>query len=45
MRYRVFRFTHVPPKRRVTTTSGSINAPIPIVALCKSVAPSGGRER
>lgn len=30
MRYRVFLFTQVPPKRRVITTSGSINAPTPM---------------
>jgi hypothetical protein len=30
-RYSVLRFTHVPPKRRVTTTSGSMSAPAPMV--------------
>jgi hypothetical protein len=30
-RYSVLRFTHVPPKSSVTTTSGSMNAPAPIV--------------
>jgi hypothetical protein len=29
--YSVFRFTQVPPKSKVTTTSGSINAPAPMV--------------
>lgn len=27
----MFRFTHVPPKSRVTTTSGSMKAPAPMV--------------
>jgi hypothetical protein len=29
--YSAFRFTHVPPKSNVTTTSGSIKAPAPMV--------------
>jgi hypothetical protein len=33
-RYSVLRFTHVPPKSKVTTTSGSINAPAPMVEGC-----------
>jgi hypothetical protein len=31
-RYSVLRFTHVPPKSRVTTTRGSMNAPAPMAA-------------
>lgn len=33
MRYSVLRLTHVPPKRRVTTTSGSMKAPTPMVEV------------
>ena len=33
-RYSVFRLTHVPPNSRVTTTSGSMNAPAPMVVEC-----------
>lgn len=33
MRYRVLRFSHVPPKSRVTTTSGSMKVPTPMVGV------------
>jgi hypothetical protein len=36
-RYSVFRFTHVPPNSSVTTTSGSMNAPAPMVLECMQV--------
>ena len=41
MRYCVLRFTHVPPKSSVTTTSGSMKVPTPIVNIRRRMASSG----
>jgi hypothetical protein len=41
--YVVLRFTYVPPKRRVTTTSGSMKVPTPMMAVGEDVRMGSGR--
>lgn len=44
-RYSVLRFTNVPPNNRETTTSGSINAPAPIVTITRAKSRQEETER